>query len=433
MSRITTKRSFEISCISLFDAVFLFLEVGISFMLRGAIILFAFSIFLFSCATKMAYQPPLSPLPSPKESPPDLTLADLPLGEREVEQAGNGQEVRAVILPPLPPRPEISLEEPMRLPDIMIKNLLLNSQRRLVVTLANIGESPFPLEVGNLSVFVDGQLKGDYALRSLSGQFSLPPKEAITLTTSLPIIGRHEIEARIQFIDAIEESDKENNHLRKILEGSPIGPDIVVKDLGLTEDLDLTIFLSNAGEVDLRKGATFRIRVFVNNRKVSEFEHFTSEALRANFGNHYILDPPYRIEINGLSKVKISVSPKWSSDDIRLDNNVLERTFIIFPFRIMGRERKEFSFSIPSSSVKASDQVKKVKAEARWEGGDSSLMLSFQGSGDIETVPALSGKSPLKVEFPMSFQGGQKERLWRVSVINLVGKRAEGHLIIQHP
>jgi hypothetical protein len=171
----------------------------------------------------------------------------------------------------------------------------------------------------------------------------------------------------------------------------------------------------------------------VNNRKVSEFEHFTSEGLRANFGNHYILDPPYRIGINGLSKVKISISPKWSSDDIRLDNNVLERTFIIFPFKIGGQERKEFSFFIPSSSVKANDQVEKVKAEVRWEGEGSSLMLSFKGSGDIERIPALSGKSPLKVEFPIPFQGGQKESLWKVSVINLVGKRTEGHLIIQHP
>lgn len=402
-------------------------------MLRGTIILFAFSIFLFSCATKMTYQPPPSPPPSPKESLPDLTLSDLPLGEREVEKVEKRQEVKAVIPPPPPPKSEISIEEIVRLPDITIKNLLLNSQRRLVVTLSNIGESPFPLEVGNLRIFVDGQLKGDYALQSLSGQTSLPPKETITLATPLAIIGRHEIEARIESSHEIEESNKENNHLRKILEGSPIGPDIVVKDLDLTEDLELSIILSNAGEVDLRKGVTFRIRVFVNNRKVSEFEHFTSEGLRANFGNHYILDPPYRIGINGLSKVKISISPKWSSDDIRLDNNVLERTFIIFPFKIGGQERKEFSFFIPSSSVKANDQVEKVKAEVRWEGEGSSLMLSFKGSGDIERIPALSGKSPLKVEFPIPFQGGQKESLWKVSVINLVGKRTEGHLIIQHP
>jgi len=402
-------------------------------MLRGTIILFAFSIFLFSCATKMAYQPPPSPPPSPKESLPDLTLSDLPLGEREVEKVERRQEVKAVILPPPPPKSEISIEEIVRLPDITIKNLLLNSQRKLVVTLSNIGESPFPLEFGNLRIFVDGQLKGDYALQSLSGQPSLPPKEAITFTTSLPIIGRHEIEARIESSHEIEESNKENNHLRKILEGLPIGPDIVVKDIDLTEDLEVSIILSNAGEVDLRKGVTFRIRVFVNNRKVSEFEHFTSEALRANFGNHYILDPPYRIGIGGLSKVKISISPKWSSDDIRLENNVLERTFIIFPFKIGGQERKEFSFSIPSRSVKASDQVEKVKAEVRWEGEGSSLMLSFKGSEDIERIPALSGKSPLKVEFPIPFQGGQKESLWSVSVINLVGKRTEGHLIIQHP
>jgi hypothetical protein len=399
-------------------------------MLRGTIILLAFLFFLFSCATQIAYQPP--PSPSPKESLPDLTLSDVPLGEREDEHVGKGQEVKAIIPPPLP-ESEISIEKIVRLPDITIKNLLLDSQRRLVVALSNIGESPFPLEVGNLRVFMDGQLKGDYPLQSLSGQTLLCAEETLTLTTPLPIIGRHEVEAHIECSHEVKESNRENNHLRKILEGSPIGPDIVVRDLDLTEDLELSIILSNAGEVDLRKGVTFRIRVSVNNRKVSEFEHFTSAVLRANFGNHYILEPPYRIGISGLSKVKISISPKWSSDDIRLDNNVLERTFIVFPFEIGGRERKEFSFLIPFVSVKANDQVKKIKAEVRWEGKRSSLMLSFKGSGDIERTPAFSGKSPLKVEFPIPFRRGQKEGAWRVSVINLVGKRTEGHLIIQHP
>jgi hypothetical protein len=101
------KWTFETPCISLFDAVFLALEVWISFMLRGAI--FFFSISLFSCATKTVYEPP----PSLKGFPPAPTLSDIPLGEREVEQAGKEQEVKAGIAPSHPPKAEISIKEPI--------------------------------------------------------------------------------------------------------------------------------------------------------------------------------------------------------------------------------------------------------------------------------------------------------------------------------
>jgi hypothetical protein len=60
-------------------------------------------------------------------------------------------------------------------------------------------------------------------------------------------------------------------------------------------------------------------------------------------------------------------------------------------------------------------------------------MLSFKGPEHIESVPTFSGKSPLKVEFPIHSEETRKERLWRISVINLIEKKVEGHLIIQHP
>jgi hypothetical protein len=48
-------------------------------------------------------------------------------------------------------------------------------------------------------------------------------------------------------------------------------------------------------------------------------------------------------------------------------------------------------------------------------------------------MPTLSGKSPLKVEFPIPFEEVQKESVWSIFVTNLVDKKVEGHLIIQHP
>jgi hypothetical protein len=131
--------------------------------------------------------------------------------------------------------------------------------------------------------------------------------------------------------------------------------------------------------------------------------------------------------------VKVSISPKLPSDDIRLENNVLERTFIIFPFRIGPQGREEFSFSFSGPRPQGDGQTEKVKAEARWEGGSSSLMLSFKKSGTIKGIPTLSGKSPLKVEFPITFEEVQKESVWNVLITNLIDKKVEGHLIIQHP
>ncbi len=436
-----------------------FEEVEISFMLKGAICFFAFSIFLFGCVTKMAHPPLPPPPPCPPVTLPDLTLPGISLSEEEgeviersevstdvdkrakmVEEKESddylakdlGEEVAHLTPPPAPPSLEVP-EASLLLPDLTITNLFLNPKKRLAVTIANIGNSPLPMGLGNLKIFLDGQLKESYGLNSLSDQPLLQPNENITFTTSLTVRGRREVQAYVETSQEMRELDRENNYLERILEGLPIGPDIAIKDLDLTEDFELCIILSNAGEIDLRRGVTFRIRVFVNGLKISEFDHFTSDVLKANFGNHYTINPPYRVGISGTAKVKISISPKLPSDDICLENNILERTFIIFPFRMIPQAKEEFSFSIPSFHLKDDGQEGKLKAEVRWEGGGSSLMLSFIGPEHIKSIPAFSGKSPLKVEFPIYFEEAQKESLWKVSVTNLIEKKVEGHLIIQHP
>jgi hypothetical protein len=343
-----------------------------------------------------------------------------------------GKEVAHLTPPPAPPRPE-SPEASLFLPDLIITNLFLNPKKRLAVTIANIGNSPLPMGLGNLKIFIHGQLIGSYGLDSLSDQPFLQPKENITFNTPLTVRGRREVQAYVETSQEVRELNDENNYLERILEGLPIGPDIAIKDLDLTEDFELYIILSNAGEIDLRRGVTFRIWVFVNGLKISEFDHFTFDVLKANFGNHYTIHPPYRVGISGTAKVKISILPKLPSDDVCLENNILERTFIIFPFRMIPQAKQEFSFSVSSFHLKNDSQAEKLKAEVRWEGGGSSLMLSFIGPKYIKSVPAFSGKSPLKVEFPIHFEEAQKESLWKISVTNLIEKKVEGHLIIQLP
>jgi hypothetical protein len=319
------------------------------------------------------------------------------------------------------------------LPDLAVTDLFLTPRRELAVTIANSGDSPLPLGDGNLKILVDGSLKGSYALRSLSDQSSLPVKGTMTLTTPLVLAGRHEVEAHLGFPIEVKEVNRENNHLKRILEGALDGPDIVIKQLELTEDFELVIILSNAGRVDLRKGAIFQVQVFVNDQKMSEFDHFISEALKANLKNRYIVAPPYQVGITGISKLKVSISPELPSDDVHIENNVLERTFIIFPFQIKPQGREEFSFSFLAPRIRSKDQAEKVTIEARWEWGGSSLRLSFKKSGSADGIPSLTGKSPLKIEFPIPYEETQKENVWSVFITNVIRKKVEGHLIIQHP
>lgn len=497
-------------------------------MLKGAIYIFAFSIFLFGCATKITYRPlpdtsspqvPPAPLPSQPVFLPDIALTDLFLSEmgRVVITLTNGgkaiaphgaghlmiyvggdlrwsislgelpdqaflepggkityitpvelvgmHEVKAVIdlkneridenesnnilvkvlgrersallpppsapLPPLP-GPDKSKEAALR-PDITITNISLNPQRRLVITLRNKGEGAFRMGSGSLRILVDGRQKGNFPLTGFSDQSFLRPQRSINLTTSITIIGRHEVQAHVDTDLETIESDKENNAFKRILRGLPVGPDIVVKDLDLTEDFELSIILSNAGDGDLRKGATVRIRILVNDQKISEFDHYTSDALKTNFGNQYAVSPPYRIEIGGNSKVKVSIWPTLSSDDVYLENNTVERNFVIYPFRIGPQEKQEFSLSLSAIRLREGRQAEKLKVEVRWEGGGSPLRFSFKGPKHGKSPSSISGKSPLKMEVPISYEQVQKGEVWKASVANLMEKKAEGHLIIQHP
>ena len=286
---------------------------------------------------------------------------------------------------------------------------------------------------GTLKVSVDGIPKGSYRLRSLTDQVHLLPREGITLATPLTVVGRHEVYAYIDADPGLRERNPENNGLKKVLESLPIGPDIIVKDLELTDDFELSILLSNAGEAELRKGTTLRIRVSLNGQKVSEFDHFVSEPLRPLSRNRVAITPPYRIRVDGNSKVRVSVWPKGVSDDIRLDNNMLEKYFNIFPFILGPQKGHEFPFFPFSDPLKNKGQRERVKVEVRWDGGGSPLRLRLKGSANLRKFPAVSGKSPLKFEIPIEDENDPKGRPWRISVVNLMENKAEGFVIIQTP
>lgn len=214
---------------------------------------------------------------------------------------------------------------------------------------------------------------------------------------------------------------------------SSSGPDLTVSDLDLTEDMGLVVRLANLGDSDLRKGTTLRIRVLVNERKISEFEHLTSRVLRGRFGNRYTLHPPYEIPIEATSRVKISVSPKEASEDGRPENNTLERTLLVFPFRLDPKGKQVFSFALSPARALGSVGQGAIRAEARWDGFGSRGYLSLKEEGAVKRGPATFGRSPLKLVIPIRGDDAEKGQVWQVSLANSASKKMEGHLIVNHP
>lgn len=211
-----------------------------------------------------------------------------------------------------------------------------------------------------------------------------------------------------------------------------VGPDVIIKGLDLTEDLDLSIILANAGQTDLRKGSALGIQIFVNRRKISQFDHYVSRSLKANFGNRYVVEPPSRVGISGTCRVKVSISSKRVSGNAQRGKHSMERTFLVFPLRMGPREEQGFSVSLMPSSSKDGTQAGKMKLETRLD-GEKRVVLSVLRQDGVMSRSNFSGKTPLKAEVPLYFETDQSEHTWSILVTNREKKKVEGYLLIQHP
>ena len=331
-----------------------------------------------------------------------------------------------------PPKPE-EPSELLAYPDLTISHLDLSPDRKVAIHIVNIGNESFPLWEATVRIFVDGILKGSYPLGSPTERSHLSPKGEILITTSVVIIGHHEVYAYIEPDPESKERNLANNGLRKRFKSLPIGPDLLVKALDLSEDFDLTMVLSNAGELELPNGTTLRIRIYINGQKVSEFDHYISEPLKPFLESRYVIDPPYRVRVSANTRVKVVISPRQPKNDVQPENNSLERNFGIFPFKIEPQTSQEFSLDLSNPDLKESRRGEIMKAEVRWDGGGAPLSLSLKGGANLRKISPIKGKSPLKLEVPIGEGPNRKRKAWRFSIANLMEKKAEGHLIIQSP
>jgi hypothetical protein len=209
-------------------------------------------------------------------------------------------------------------------------------------------------------------------------------------------------------------------------------PQLVVRDLGVNEDQELYFHLSNPGVSDLDKGLSFRIRIEVNGRRVSDFEHLSSAVIKGGLGSRYAVRPPYRVEIVKRCRVRVSVLLLAGERMFRGRDHQLERTFLVFPFRLWPQERREiaFSFSLPRNRTDLPPE--ELKAEVRWDGGGGPLRVWLKEEGSRETEP-LSGRSPLRLERTLSAAGLSGRRTWKIGVTNLMTVKSDGKIIVQHP
>lgn len=126
---------------------------------------------------------------------------------------------------------------------------------------------------------------------------------------SFLVIGQHEVEARIQTPSEIKELDRESNQFKKILKGLRTGPDILINDFSLTEELDL-------------------------------------KKLKAHSKNLYVLLPPYRINLKGSFGLKVSLTSKLRSDDIFLENTYWKTNYPLEGLRLKTGQKDTSSFNI---------------------------------------------------------------------------------------
>src|SRR4030066_960944 len=112
-------------------------------MFKRATMIFALSLFLFSCAAPVAVntQPPAAP--------------------------------------PTPPAPP----QPVLLPDLTISDISLSETGKVEVMISNIGKGPAPYRVGSLVIYVDGHLKWRDSLGTLPDQTFLQPGGLVLYTT----------------------------------------------------------------------------------------------------------------------------------------------------------------------------------------------------------------------------------------------------------
>lgn len=180
---------------------------------------------------------------------------------------------------PVPANCQVAVEQP---PDLIVSNIALDNQCRLMVTLTNSGPGPMPLSAydpirsPSINFYKDGASFGGWGLNSLDPQQSLTnPGSSVTWTRQNPqLSGTVEIRVNIDAAQELDEADEANNDFTQTVccgecvsepepepepESTPPPatqglPDLAITRVTYTRDCHPSLRLENRGS-PLSKGA----------------------------------------------------------------------------------------------------------------------------------------------------------------------------------
>jgi hypothetical protein len=230
--------------------------------------------------------------------------------------------------------------QPANKPDLIPKEVALDANNVLRVTLKNEGEAEVPVNQGKLSIFVDGHQAAAYRFENLADQSFRLPGGSSTLSTSLRIRGKNRrIAVHVDPENQVEESNEFQNTLSRTITPHPIsGPDLIISNLeleprpALTKEpkYSLKIRIKNIGSEDSRANLKVGLKVAVNNTVVANLTQILP-ALHAMGGSTTVVLEQTRQVLQPLrpggvrkANVRVELSTDRLLDEIDNTNNSRE-------------------------------------------------------------------------------------------------------------
>lgn len=208
-------------------------------------------------------------------------------------------------------------------PDLIISDLSLDADNRLIVAIKNEGYGPVVRDTGTLAIAIDGKSIGGYSLANLSDKSYKNLNGTTTIPTNFKLAGSNRrVSAFIDASSAIAESNEFQN-IRCITFNPPVknGPDFIVSQLFLSGN-NLRIRIKNIGNAASPANFASRIRVIVNNSTVTDLTP-NLPSLAPNGST--VIAPSPAIPIVGTQQVRVLFNTNHFADEIDNTNGVLEK------------------------------------------------------------------------------------------------------------
>ncbi|HHG86499.1 MAG TPA: hypothetical protein ENJ82_17240 [Bacteroidetes bacterium] len=209
-------------------------------------------------------------------------------------------------------------------PDLVISDLSLDGNNRLVVSIKNEGYGPVVADTGTLSIAIDGKAIGSYSLANLSDKSYKNLNGTTTISTNFKLSGSNRrVSAFIDAGNVIAETNEFQN-VKSITFNPPAknGPDFTISQLARTPAGQLRITVRNVGNAASSPNFPVKIRVIINETVAADLSpNLPSLAPNAST----VISPSPAIAIAGLKSVRALLNTAHFNDEIDNTNGILEK------------------------------------------------------------------------------------------------------------